>query len=110
MNGHIPVAPGQPGAALDEAELDRLLALARLEVDDEQRRALAADFEELLGFVAALFEAPLDALPGVEPTTVPPAQGRADVVTPSLDRNAALSNAPKVRGGYFSVPRTIDES
>lgn len=96
---------------LTDEQFEELLALARLEVDAEQRLELAGDLRALLGFVEELFSAPLpetlsvDSAANAEPTS-----GRTDVVAPSLAREAALSNAPAVHDGYFKVPRTVEES
>ena len=34
---------------------------------------------------------------------------RGDVVKPSLDREAALSNAPVKDNGYFKVPKVLED-
>ncbi|MGI6268468.1 MAG: Asp-tRNA(Asn)/Glu-tRNA(Gln) amidotransferase subunit GatC [Acutalibacteraceae bacterium] len=33
---------------------------------------------------------------------------REDEVTPSVDRELLLSNAPNKKDGYFKVPKTVD--
>lgn len=96
--------------ALSPKEFDQLLTLARLEVDDEQRAELAGDFQELLGFVEQLFSAPLAEPEDAGDAAEDAARGRADVVTASLPRDLALVNAPSAQGGYFKVPRTVEES
>lgn len=106
----MPRDPLDAPAALSAEEFEQLLALARLEVDDEQRQALAGDLQELLGFVAQLFEAPVDDAADAAAEAPPAATGRADVVTASLPRELALANAPAAQGGYFKVPRTVEES
>ncbi len=106
----MPHEPPDARTALSAEEFEQLLALARLEVDDEQREALAGDLQELLGFVAQLFEAPVDDRADAAAEAPPDATGRADAVTASLPRELALSNAPAALGGYFKVPRTVEES
>lgn len=106
----MPQYPSAAPTALSAEEFDQLLALARLEVDEEQRQALAGDFRELLGFVAQLFDAPVDDPPDIAEDATPAAKGRPDVVTASLPRELALSNAPAAQDGYFKVPRTVEES
>lgn len=105
MPNDVPLA----AKALSSREFDQLLTLARLEVDDEQRSSLAEDFQELLGFVEQLFKAPVDESDAAD-APAPAASGRQDVVTASLPRDLALSNAPATHGGYFKVPRTVEES
>ncbi len=101
------------GAALEltSQQFDELLALARLEVDAEQRQALAGDLRALLGFVEELFNAPIpdDEVADAAAGDDAPTPGRGDAITAPLARDAALANAPAAHEGYFKVPRTVDE-
>lgn len=52
-------------------------------------------------------------LDGLEPTSHPvPLTNmmRPDEVTPSLDRDNALSNGPEIEDGRFRVPRIIEDA
>jgi aspartyl-tRNA(Asn)/glutamyl-tRNA(Gln) amidotransferase subunit C len=94
---------------LTREELDRVAALASLELGDEEARALAGQLAAILAYARQIQEVDTT---GVPPTThVLAAQERLrnDEPAPSLEREAALANAPDAdRGaGLFRVPRVI---
>ena len=69
---------------------------------------MAAQLSQVLGFIAKLNE--LDTS-GVEPLSHPGALSsvlRDDAPAGSLDREAALKNAPDQTDGFFRVPRVIE--
>jgi aspartyl-tRNA(Asn)/glutamyl-tRNA(Gln) amidotransferase subunit C len=81
--------------------------LARLAMDDEQLRRLAAQLESILGYVAKISEVDVT---GVEPTAhaLPLSNVlREDVVEPSLPLEKVLLNAPETDGPFFKVPKVI---
>jgi len=92
---------------MDLAEVKRIGALARLDLDEAETAAMSDQLTRILDYVAQL-EAVDTA--GVTPTTHPVALGEAfreDVVRPSLDPEAALANAPATDGASFIVPRIL---
>jgi len=95
--------------AFTREEVDRVAALAHLELSDEESEAIAHDLGEFLGHVRALEE--LDTR-GVEPTyhaiplTTPM---RADESRDVLDPELALANAPERDGSAFVVPKVIGD-
>jgi aspartyl-tRNA(Asn)/glutamyl-tRNA(Gln) amidotransferase subunit C len=94
---------------IQRAEVERIAALARLDLSDAEADRMTADIEAILGYVASL-----DALDtaGVEPTThaVPLATPlRDDRAAPPLDPERALANAPSRDGFAFVVPKVLDE-
>lgn len=89
-------------------EVEYVAGLAQLTLDDAAKERLAKEMGDILTYMDTLNE--LDTS-DVEPmmhvldmTNV----YREDVVGPSLDRETALSNAPKTDGEYFLVPRILD--
>jgi aspartyl-tRNA(Asn)/glutamyl-tRNA(Gln) amidotransferase subunit C len=91
------------------ADVDRIAALARLELAGDEADRMTADIEAILGYVASL-----DALDttGIEPTThaVPLATPlRDDRAAAALDPERALANAPQRDGFAFVVPKVLDE-
>jgi aspartyl-tRNA(Asn)/glutamyl-tRNA(Gln) amidotransferase subunit C len=93
---------------LSKEEVDRVANLARLELSEEMAEKMAVQLSQVLGFIAKLNE--LDTA-GVEPLSHPGALVsvfRDDSPTASLDRDAALKNAPDQADGFFRVPRVIE--
>lgn len=94
---------------LSREELAHLARLARLAVTDEELELFAGQLEVILDAVARVNEA---AAEDVTPTThaVPMTNVmRADVVTPSLPREAVLAGAPATEDHRFRVPRILGE-
>ncbi len=99
---------------LDDADLDHLAALARIELDPAQRGDVRADLEKILGYV--------DRLAGFDdPSTLPlrhPAHDGAPLDVRALRRDeptldaatapTAFDASVKLREGRVVVPRTVD--
>jgi aspartyl-tRNA(Asn)/glutamyl-tRNA(Gln) amidotransferase subunit C len=97
------------GSSLSRADIDRLAALAHLELDDAEAEALTRQLAEILGHAEQVQQLDTE---GVAPTThvlTPRAPLRADVPAASLARDVALANAPDAdrTAGLFRVPRVI---
>jgi aspartyl-tRNA(Asn)/glutamyl-tRNA(Gln) amidotransferase subunit C len=92
---------------IDEAEVRRIVALARVELEEPQR--FIEQFRAVLDFVAVLDEV------GAEPAAVPAegadraAELRPDEPHACLDVELALGNAPESELGHFRVPKVIAE-
>jgi aspartyl-tRNA(Asn)/glutamyl-tRNA(Gln) amidotransferase subunit C len=90
--------------------IDNLSNLARLEFNATEKEAIRKDLQRMIGFVEKLGE--LDTA-GVEPLLhMSPETNvlRDDTPGGSVDRTAALSNAPATDGTYFKVPKVIRKS
>ena len=82
--------------------------LARLSLSPEEEQKLAAQLNNIIGFVEQLksvdvsgVEATAHAVPTVNVT-------RADEVHPSLSHEEAMRNAPMKAGGLFVVPKIVE--
>lgn len=96
---------------LDDATLDRIAELAKLDFSDPAARAtILQDMERVLGFVAKLEE--VDTA-GVEPLIFM-TEGedilRDDVASMEMTKAEALMNSPVKDSDYFKVPRVVDKS
>lgn len=97
---------------LDEATLDRIAELARLDVSDPARRAqLLQDMQRVFDFVEKLNE--IDTR-GVEPLIFMTDEEdvlRDDVVKPEdvIDKKTALANSPVKDSDYFKVPKVVEK-
>ena len=88
-------------------EVQRVAALARLELSADEVARMTGHLDSILSYVAKLDE--LDTT-GVAPTTHTQAvvnAFREDAVRPSLPREQALANAPERSDEAFVVPRII---
>jgi aspartyl-tRNA(Asn)/glutamyl-tRNA(Gln) amidotransferase subunit C len=93
---------------ITRAEVERVAALARLSVSDEEADRLAVELDELLEYVETLRQVDTR---GVEPTShvIPLATPmREDRAVPGIDPELALANAPERQGTAFVVPKVID--
>jgi aspartyl-tRNA(Asn)/glutamyl-tRNA(Gln) amidotransferase subunit C len=86
--------------AVDGEEVEHVAGLARIDLDTEERDRFAEQFVEIL----SAFET-LDEVPETEPEPELTNVMRADEVGKSLDREAALGNAPETEDGQFKGPR-----
>ena len=93
---------------LTRDEVRKVASLARLKVTDAELDSLARDLCAIVGYVDVLNE--------VNSANVEPMVHavdlhnvlRPDMLVKSLDRPAALSNAPRTDGEYFLVPAIIE--
>ena len=89
-------------------DVEYVASLAQLSLDEEAKQRLLREMGDVLAYVDKLNELDTD---GIEPMMhVLDISNvyREDVVTGSLDHDAALKNAPKTDGAYFLVPRILE--
>ncbi len=95
---------------IDEATLDRIAELARLDYSDPAARAaMLGDMERVLSFVEKLNEVDTT---GVEPLIFMTDEVntlRDDVAEVTITKQEALKNAPVKDSDYFKVPRVLDK-
>jgi aspartyl-tRNA(Asn)/glutamyl-tRNA(Gln) amidotransferase subunit C len=94
---------------LTAADVDRVAALAQLELTEEERRRFVGQLNEILGYAQQIQS--LDTT-GVEPTShvlKGHVADRPDELRPCLPVSEALSDAPDAapEAGLFKVPRVI---
>lgn len=99
---------------LTRRDVDRIAALAHLELTDEEAELFTRQLADILSYAERLQAVDT----GEARTTWHPGESacpqRPDTVRPSLDRDETLSNAPdgvpepgQKRGGFFRVPRVL---
>jgi aspartyl-tRNA(Asn)/glutamyl-tRNA(Gln) amidotransferase subunit C len=91
------------------ADIERVAQLAQLELGPEEIEMFTRQLDEFLDYAAEVLAIDTS---GIEPTAYVashPLSDRDDEVRPSLDRAAALANAPDPApaAGLFRVPRVI---
>ena len=84
--------------------------LANLSLTEEEVEHFAGELSRILDYVETLNRLPLPP-PGlhVSEAEEPPTPLREDVSLHSLPVESALSNAPDRSGGFFRVPRILEE-
>jgi aspartyl-tRNA(Asn)/glutamyl-tRNA(Gln) amidotransferase subunit C len=94
--------------AAPEIDIQYVAHLARLALTPDEEKKLAAQLDNILGYIEKLKE--LD-VTGVEPTAhaVPLVNvARADEIRASLPHAEALRNAPAKANGLFIVPKIVE--
>ena len=93
---------------ISREEVDRVVALARLSLDEDGLARMARELDAILGYVETLERVDTH---GVAPTchVIPLATPmREDVAVPPLDPQLAVSNAPQREKTAFVVPKVIE--
>jgi len=94
--------------AIDVETVRKVANLAQIREPEARLEGLAAELSGILQWIEQLGEVDTD---GVEPMTSAVALAlpmREDVVTEGGDAAAILANAPKVRNGFFVVPKVVE--
>ena len=93
-----------------DIDIAKVARLARLDLGAEELELYRDQLEGILEHAARVQALPTD---GVPPTSHPLPMTNAfrpDVVTPSLDRDEILSQAPEFEDGHFKVPSILGDS
>jgi aspartyl-tRNA(Asn)/glutamyl-tRNA(Gln) amidotransferase subunit C len=92
---------------LSPADVDRIAALARLELTDEERSRFAAQLTAILAYADQVQQA--DTAGASSQGASRPVRLRDDELVPSLDRDEVLAQAPAAdhAAGLFKVPRVL---
>lgn len=96
-------------AVLSRADIERIAALAHLELDDEEVELFATQLGDILGYANQLQHIDTTGIAPTSSVLFEDEGEREDSVAAGLDREVALANAPdpSADGGLFRVPRVI---
>ena len=112
----MPDAPQNDAAAsittvsITTGDVAKVASLARLTLSDAELELFTGQLQSILDHAEDVAALDLD---DVEPTAHPiPLRNvtRLDEVTPCLDRDEVLSQAPATEGGMFRVPPVLGEA
>jgi aspartyl-tRNA(Asn)/glutamyl-tRNA(Gln) amidotransferase subunit C len=96
---------------ITEADIDKIAALAHLEITPEERRALTPQIASIVAYVEQLNEldtsAVEPAIGGLTPESERTDAHRDDSPRPSLGQQLALAEAPDPAAGHFRVPKVL---
>ena len=93
----------------DTIDVRYVAKLARIALTDEEVDRFGAQLGDLLTHVDALAQLDTNAVPATAQVVESRNVLRDDALTPCLDRETVLSQAPQRQGGFFRVPRIIAE-
>ena len=94
---------------ISKQEVERVAKLARLEIGEGEKDAFSKQLSSILTYIEELKSWDTT---GIEPTATVLEQTNVlgeDRAQPSLTVEQALMNAPDSDGGYFRVPRILEE-
>jgi aspartyl-tRNA(Asn)/glutamyl-tRNA(Gln) amidotransferase subunit C len=92
---------------LSRDQVAHVAMLARLELTEEETRKYMEELNQILEHLERLNELDTSDIPPTSHAIAMTNVLRDDSVTPPLDRNDALMNAPDPADGCFRVPRVI---
>jgi len=94
--------------ALTEDDVARIAHLARIEINDDDRRAMLAQLNDIFAMIEKMQKIDTS---GVAPMSHPlggQQRLRADGVTEANRREENMKNAPEAQDGLFLVPRVVE--
>ncbi|MDQ1591569.1 MAG: aspartyl-tRNA(Asn)/glutamyl-tRNA(Gln) amidotransferase subunit [Pyrinomonadaceae bacterium] len=96
---------------ITESDIEKIAALAQLELTDDERRALTPQIASIVAYVEQLNEldtsAAEPALGGLTDEGARTDAAREDAPLPSLGQTLALDQAPDPAAGHFRVPKVL---
>lgn len=90
-----------------DAMVESLANLSRLSFNQQEKEEIKKDLQRMISFVEKLNEVDTTGIVPLLHMTEAVNVYREDVVQGSMDRPAALQNAPLADGHYFKVPKVI---
>ena len=89
--------------------VEHLAKLSRLRFDSEEKQAIKGDLQKMISFVEKLQELDLQDVAPLMHMTSNVNILREDIVAGSLNKSAALQNAPMADEDYIKVPKVINK-
>jgi aspartyl-tRNA(Asn)/glutamyl-tRNA(Gln) amidotransferase subunit C len=93
----------------DAIDIRYVAKLARIALTDDEVDRFGAQLADLLSHVNALSELDTNAVAATAQVVESRNVERPDTVTPCLQRDVVLEEAPQRQGAFFRVPRIIAE-
>jgi aspartyl-tRNA(Asn)/glutamyl-tRNA(Gln) amidotransferase subunit C len=96
-------------SSLTIADVERIAALAHLELTDEEKQLFTKQLADILNYAEQLQAIDTTGVPATAHVNAALGVERADEARPSLSRDETLANAPDAdrSAGLFRVPRVI---
>ena len=93
--------------SLSRAEVERISLLSRLRLSEQELDTMTTQLAQVVDYVAQLSELNTDDVAPMAHAVEVANVFRADEVQPSLDRAAALANAPSHDDQFYLVPAVL---
>ncbi len=93
---------------VNKEEVKRIAKLAMLELEESQIDKFASQFNDILNYMEQINELDLSNCEAAFHITELHNVFREDEVSPSMDRDLILKNAPETDGESFKVPKVIE--
>ncbi len=94
---------------LDRETVEKVALLARLKLSDEELATMTDQLGKIVGYIDQLSELDTDNVEPMAHAVELSNVFKSDEARPSLDREAALSNAPKKDDECYRVPAVLGE-
>ena len=94
---------------IDAAQLDHLALLARLELTPEEREAMRADLNSILGYFEQLRAVDTDGVEEMQRPVDLVNVLREDVPGERFGPEVVAALAPEMQDGFVRVPRTVEQ-
>jgi aspartyl-tRNA(Asn)/glutamyl-tRNA(Gln) amidotransferase subunit C len=94
---------------LSREEVEHVAELAKLGLSEGEIERFREQLSDILDHVETLNQLDTSAVQAMAHVTGLENVMRDDVVTPCLEREAVLANAPDQEDGYFKVPQVLEE-
>ncbi len=92
---------------VNDALVDKLAHLARLQFNEEEKQEIRSDLQRMIAFVEKLNELDLEGVSPLLHMTDEVNVLREDELKGTVSREEALKNAPLHDGQFFKVPKVI---
>ncbi|PCJ32780.1 MAG: Asp-tRNA(Asn)/Glu-tRNA(Gln) amidotransferase GatCAB subunit C [Alphaproteobacteria bacterium] len=94
--------------SVDNKTVAKIADLARIAVREDELEPLAAELNNILGWIEQLSEVNTDGVAPMTSVVEVALPWRADKVTDGGYRDEILANAPDNAHGFFTVPKVIE--
>lgn len=94
---------------IDTNTVKHVARLVRLGISDEEAQKFSGQFSSIIDYFNMLNEVDTENVPPASDITNNKNVLREDIVTPSMDREEFLNNAPNREGGYIKVPTVLGD-
>ena len=95
---------------ITEEKINQLAHLARLEFSPSEKESIKKDLESTLDLCEKLNEIDTEGVEPLKNMTNTTNELREDKIIETINKEQALSNAPKKDSDYFRVPKVIEQS